>query len=108
MSKLLIENIISEVNLRLNKKYPDFKGTYFYGSRAVGKSTKESDYDIVFLFERNKIDRSLKDEIIGIVYDYELEHEIIIDSKIYTFDSIENPATPYRINVKAEGVFYGI
>jgi len=107
MPDRIIEEIISKLNEQLKKSYPDFKGLYFYGSRAAGKSTKDSDYDIVFLFERKKIDRSLKDEIINLVYDFELDHDIIIDSRVYSFNSIQDPTTPYRLNVKTEGVFYG-
>jgi len=108
MSDRIIEEIISKLNEQLKKSYPDFKGLYFYGSRVAGKGTKDSDYDIVFLFERKKIDRSLKDEIISLVYDYELENDIIIDVRVYTFQSIQNPKTPFRLNVKTEGVFYGV
>jgi len=108
MSDQIIEKIISKLNKQLKMSFPDFKGLYFYGSRVAGKSTKDSDYDIVFLFERKKIDRSLKDEIISLVYDYELENDILIDVRVYTFQSIQNPTTPFRVNVKSEGIFYGV
>ena len=108
MSDRIIEEIINKLNMQLKKSYTDFKGLYFYGSRAAGKGAEDSDYDIVFMFERKKIDRSLKDEIINLVYDYELENDIIIDVRVYTFQSIQNPNTPFRLNVKTEGVFYGV
>ncbi len=103
-----IEKIINELRNHLKNEYPDFKGLYFYGSRARGEGTIDSDYDIVFLFERKKIDRSLKDEMISLVYDFELDYDIIINSRVYSFHSIQDPTTPYRFNVKTEGIFYGV
>lgn len=103
-----IDKIINEQRNRLRNEYPDFKGLYFYDSRACGEGTIDSDYDIVFLFERKKIDRSLKDEMISLVYDYELENDILIDVRVYTFQSIQYPTTPFQVNVKSKGIFYGV
>lgn len=103
-----IDKIINELRNHIKNKYAEFKGLYFYGSRARGEGTIDSDYDIVFSFDREKINRPLKDDIINIVYDYELENDILIDVRVYTFQSIQNPSTPFRVNVKSEGIFYGV
>ena len=102
------EKILSELNVRLKVKHSDFKGLYFYGSRARGKGEKYSDYDIVFIFERDVIGRKLRDEVISIVYDYEIENDIIVDIKVYPFKFIQQPITPFHQNIKTEGIFYGV
>jgi len=35
MKELIIKNIIHEIINELKSKYPDFKGIYFFGSRAA-------------------------------------------------------------------------
>lgn len=107
MDKSIINTIIIELKDTLKKRYPDFKGIYFYGSMARGEGQTDSDYDLVFVFSGN-VNRKLRDEIIDIVYEYELAYGILIDVKVYSASMIENPVTPFRKNVLAEGIFYGI
>jgi predicted nucleotidyltransferase len=105
-SKDLIEKVIKELSAVLKKKYSDFRGIYFFGSRARGIYKEDSDYDFVFVFDRN-VSRKFKDEIRKIIYSCELKYNINIDSHIYSHQEILEPITPFRENVKNEGVFYG-
>lgn len=107
MSKKDFENIIEKISEKLKKQYNDFKGIYFYGSRAREDSGLFSDYDIVILFER-EIDWKFENEILNIVYDFLVMNDIIIDCKVYSEKEISNPATPLRMNIKKEGLLYGI
>lgn len=99
--------ILSSISSQIKAKHSDFAGIYFFGSRAKGTATEESDYDTAFIFD-GTVDRKLKNEIISLVYDYEVENDIIIDVLVYSKQDIENPATPFRDNVKNEGIFYGV
>jgi predicted nucleotidyltransferase len=99
-------NLINELSKILKEKYPDFKGIYFYGSRARGDFTKDSDYDVMYVFDR-EIDWRFEYEVKDIIYDYELKYEFFLDNKIYSYKDMQNPSTPFRLNVKSEGIFYG-
>ena len=97
--KVEIEQIISELNIRLTERYNDFHGIYFFGSR-----TKDT-YNMVFVFDR-KINWRFRKEIIKIVYDIELKYDIFIDAKVYNNKEISEPITPFRQAVINEGIFY--
>lgn len=100
------KELINELSKILKKKYPDFKGIYFYGSRAKGSFSEDSDYDVVYVFDR-EIDWRFEYEVKDIIYDYELKYEFFLDNRIYNYKDIQNPSTPFRFNVKSEGIFYG-
>ena len=101
------KKLINELREILKNKYPDFKGIYFYGSRARGDFSEDSDYDLIFNFDR-EIHWNFEYEVKDIIYDYELKYELFLDSRKYSSKDIQEPATPFRINVKSEGIFYGI
>jgi|WetSurMetagenome_2_1015567.scaffolds.fasta_scaffold07190_8 predicted nucleotidyltransferase len=100
-NNILIQDLINTFTL----KYPDFKGVYFIGSRAKNKFNESSDYDLVFVFDR-KINSYFKDEIRSLIYSFDLKYNIVIDSKIYNFKDILDPITPFRNNVRKEGIYY--
>lgn len=102
-----IENIIEEINGFLKTKYQDFRGIYFFGSRARGNFKSESDYDLVFVFDR-KIDWRFENEITREIFPFLIKYDIVIDPHIYQISDIENPKTPFRMNVKKDGYFYAI
>ena len=100
------EKIIKQINKLLSQKYKGFKGSYFFGSRAKGSHSSDSDYDVVLTFEK-ELHWKEKKTIYGIINDFEIENDIIIDVHIYKLKDILEPVTPFRYNVKNEGVFYG-
>lgn len=102
------KKLIDDISKALKQKYSDFKGVYFYGSRVRGDFNEDSDYDVVFVFDRDKIDWRFKYDVRDIIYDYELKYEFFLDNRIYTCKDIENPSTIFRFNVKREGIFYGV
>ena len=77
-----INKLIHELNLKLKKNYPDYNGVYFHGSRLKGKAQDDSDYDLVFIFDR-EIDWKFEEEIWRIVYNYDLKYNVVIDARIY-------------------------
>ena len=103
--KIKIEDLINELNIILKKKYSDFRGIYFFGSRLKGQYSSESDYDMVFVFNK-KIDWYFRKEIIKIVYDIELQYDIFIDVKVYNINDILEPVTPFRRAILNDGIFY--
>jgi len=107
MDNVTIDHIINELKSLLSQKYKDFKGIYFYGSRVRGDNQADSDYDLMFVFDR-EVDQKLKEEIVHLLYSYELESDIIIDCRVYSANDVHNIYTPFINNVVNEGVFYGV
>jgi predicted nucleotidyltransferase len=107
MNNEKINYIINELKSLLSQKYKDFKGIYYYGSRARKDNQEDSDYDLMFVFDR-EVDRKLKEEIIHLLYRYELDNDIIIDCRVYSTNDIKNIYTPFIYNVIKEGLFYGV
>jgi predicted nucleotidyltransferase len=107
MPNLKFEKLIEQINNKLKIRYKSFKGSFFYGSRVKAKATTDSDYDLVLTFNQD-MDWREKKEIYGIISDFEVENNILIDVHIYKLNDILDPMTPYRQNVKNDGIFYGI
>jgi uncharacterized protein len=106
MEDTLLNQIISELNAELKSKYSDFKGIYLFGSRARGDAHKDSDYDFVLLFDRT-IDCKFEDSITAVILEFEIKYDIVIDFHAYNLEDIINPITPFRFNIKTEGIYYG-
>ena len=86
-------------------KYNSYRGAYFYGSRVKNIHSTDSDFDVVLTFNE-KPDWKEKKEIYGIISDFDVENDIIIDAHIYQINDILDPISPFRQNVKNEGIFY--
>jgi len=97
--------IIEKVSKSLVKAGVPLKGLYFFGSRAKELQTKESDYDIAVIIKL-PVSRKIKDEVRSVVYEIMLEHDVVIDTHIYSESEIDKPATPFREAIRKEGVYY--
>lgn len=100
------ERVIRELNEKLRDHYRDFSGITFFGSRHRGDFSSSSDYDIVVQFT-TKPDWRKENDVLDMVYEAELEHDIVIDAKVYHDEEIRMQNTPFRVNVLKEGTFYG-
>lgn len=100
------EKIIRELNEILKKKYIDFKGTTFFGSRNRGDFSSDSDFDVAVLFSKEP-GWEKENEVLDIIYEMELKYDIVIDGKVYQDAEIKKQNTPFRVNVMREGTFYG-
>ena len=99
--------LIQSINKELKKMFIDYRGVYFFGSRSRGDENKDSDYDMVFVFDV-KPDWRKKDKVREVVYRKELEYNMVIDGKYYAQEEIQNYLTPFREVVFREGKFYGV
>ena len=92
------------LNKRLIKRYNDYRGIYFFGSRVNEDFRQDSDFDIVLLFD--KVERNKSLEIYGIIGETEYKYDIFIDSKILTYEEFKiNPF--FYEEVTTKGIFYG-
>lgn len=106
-TRMDFENVIRELNIELKHRYKDFDGITFFGSRTGGMYTTDSDFDIVALFSKPLHWRK-ENEVLELIYEFELKYDIVIDAKVYQHDEIRKQNTPFRVNVYQKGIFYGI
>lgn len=85
---------------KLNK-YDDFVGLYLYGSQVTGKAKKDSDIDIVAVFDKN---RDLSDEVLDDAYEIELENDIILDFHPMTMEQLNMDW--FYFNEIKKGLYY--
>lgn len=110
--EIMKRDFIEELNIKLSKTFEDFKGLYFFGSRIKGKQKKNSDYDIVLLFESLSYEKEL--QIAGIISYTEYLNNVFIDYKTLTvkgeksLDYIRKNVNPVFIHEAIDnGIFYG-
>jgi len=100
------DKILNNLYNEMKSTYTDFRGLYFFGSRAKNTNQDFSDYDIAMVFDK-EIDWRFEKEVMGQVYEFELKYDMVIDLHLYNYKKILNPTTPFLENVHNEGVFYG-
>ena len=100
------ELVIRQLSKKLADKYSDFSGITFFGSRQRGDYKEDSDFDILILFT-NKPHWKLENEVMGIVLEFELKYDILIDAKVYHHQEIYKQNTPFRLHVATHGIHYG-
>lgn len=103
MPKRKIIKIVKELNKLIKEQFPDLKGLYLYGSQVKGTAHKNSDIDVLALFE--EVSREKNFEIYGIIGDLEYKYDVYIDFRAYTSDDLErNPI--YYDEVVNKGQYY--
>jgi predicted nucleotidyltransferase len=101
-----VKALIKKVNSMIKSHFPDFKGTYFFGSRMRNDCAEDSDYDLLFTFG-HKLNWREKNQIYDLIAEIELKENIVIDVKAYQESELKNVWTPFREKVIKEGIFYG-
>ncbi|MEI6754779.1 MAG: nucleotidyltransferase domain-containing protein [Paludibacter sp.] len=98
------KNILIEIKKRVEEKDSSAK-IYLYGSRAKGTATKNSDWDLLILLNREKITTEIENEITYPLYDLEFETGEIISPMVYTINDwiTKYCITPFYKNVMKEG-----
>lgn len=97
------KELINEFNRLIHKKYKDFKGIYLFGSRAKSNFKKDSDIDLVLLFD--KIDEEKENEIYNIHSELMYKYDTFIDIHIMTYEKLKfNPF--FYEEVVDKGQFY--
>jgi len=52
-----------------------------FGSQSTGKATNLSDYDVLIIL-KNKYDWKYRDKITDVIYNMELQHEVLFDKHL--------------------------
>ena len=99
-----INIIIQELNSLIYKEFNDFRGVYFYGSRAKGNYREDSDIDIIIIFD-NKLVYKKKLVLARIIGFIEYKYDVFIDFHPMTINELQ--ANPYFSNeVINKGIYY--
>jgi len=102
--KKKVSKIVKELSELIKIRFPDYKGLYVYGSQVKGDSHKDSDIDIVALFDTTCWQKTY--ELSEIICDLIYKYDIYIDVHPYTIQDLEkNPV--YHNEVVNKGIFYG-
>jgi predicted nucleotidyltransferase len=86
----------------------DIKEVILFGSRAKGDATINSDYDILIILNKKDYSWKYKYQINEVIYDLELENDIIIDSHILSDYEVNNSlrgSQPIFINAIDNGIY---
>ncbi|MFA7659040.1 MAG: nucleotidyltransferase domain-containing protein [Candidatus Gastranaerophilaceae bacterium] len=98
-----LPKIINELNSKIKKKYSDFRGSYLYGSRARGDYHKDSDVDIVLLFD--DYDRDKETGTYEILGDLDYKYDVVIMGILYTKKELERNLV-FHNEVVNKGIYY--
>jgi DNA polymerase sigma len=100
-----IGDIIEQLNSALRARYPDYVGSYLYGSQLTGKTHDDSDIDVALIFRR-EITWKFKNEIYGCIYGIMMNNDVVLDARVYSEIEMKYPSTPFREVVASTGRFY--
>jgi predicted nucleotidyltransferase len=96
---------LQELKNRLLKRFPNVE-VILYGSKVRGNSDKESDIDLLILFQ-SQVNSKLEEEITEITFDIELKYDVVFGKIIESRDFWNSPlanAMPLHWNIDKEGV----
>ncbi len=98
------KSILSEIKKIVKGKDPDAK-IYLYGSRVREEQSKESDWDVLILLNREYIPLEVEKEITYALFDLEFDTGELISPIVYSEKEWFNKysITPFFNNVMKEG-----
>lgn len=99
-----VSEVIKELNAIIKEKYPDFRGSYLFGSRARGDYREDSDVDIALIFDQEPT-REEKMEIYGILCDIDYKYGLIFMGIPYTMQELERNYI-FHNEVVNKGIYY--
>ncbi len=99
------DKILSQIKKIVLEQEPTAK-IYLYGSRARGTAKSDSDWDLLILLDKNKINYNEEQKITNPLYDFELDSGEVISPMIYSKKDwfSKYPVTWFYQNVMNEGL----
>lgn len=98
------EVILQKVKQILKKAAPDAR-ILLYGSRARGDAQPDSDWDILVILNKQKIESSDYDLISYPIYELGWQENVMFSVKLFTqAEWMERSFTPFYKNVEKEGI----
>lgn len=106
MDEKSIKHSIAELKKALAARYGSEIELYLFGSVARNEYGPESDIDVLVLFP-GYVDTSLKEEIIDLAYDVELENDVVFGIVVRSRElwmSERAAVLPFHENVQKEAL----
>ena len=98
------KDILQKVKQTLKTAAPDAR-ILLYGSRARGDGQRDSDWDILVILNKQKIESSDYDLISYPIYELGWQEDVMFSVKLYTqAEWNERSFTPFYKNVEKEGI----
>lgn len=98
------DNVINLIRMKLRVLAPNSRA-FLFGSRARGNATSESDWDILILLDKNKIENMDYDNIAYPLFEMGWEFDQHFSIKLYTLEDWRKRSfTPFYKNVEQEGI----
>lgn len=98
------KDILQKVKQILKTAAPDAR-TLLYGSRARGDAQYDSDWDILVILNKQKIELSDYDLISYPIYELGWQEDVMFSVKLFTqTEWMERSFTPFYKNVEKEGI----
>jgi len=98
-----IDKIAKELRTALKKSVKDFKGLYVFGSQTSGKSTQNSDIDVVVLLGNYNLEKL--DAVWDIVSFLNYKYGVVIDLQPMTKRELKRNYI-FNNEVVNKGIFY--
>ena len=102
-------DILRQLKHRLQQHFNNaIRDVILFGSRAKGTARDDSDYDVLIVLNKNDYDWKFRDEVTDVVYDLELDYDILVDKHLISIDELEHSlrgAQPIFRNAIEQGVY---
>lgn len=98
-------SIAEQISHRIKQHDPSAE-VFLFGSRARGEAKEESDWDILILIDKPKLNRTIEDKYRDKIFQLQLELGEAISTFIYLKRDWETRFihTPFYLNIKEEGL----
>jgi uncharacterized protein len=102
--KMTREEILQSIKVILHSVVPDGK-VILFGSRARGDAREDSDWDLLILLDKSKIEPSDFDKISYPLYELGWQEGEQFSPKLYTVKEwLKRSFTPFYKNIEKEGI----
>ncbi|MFP4091783.1 MAG: nucleotidyltransferase domain-containing protein [Cyclobacteriaceae bacterium] len=97
------DTLLREIKKRVQKVAPGAE-VYLYGSRARGEENSESDWDVLILVDKDKVDYAFEKEITYPLYDLEFASGEIISPRVYPKKTwhVKHKGTPFYEHISPD------
>ncbi|MBQ4421125.1 MAG: nucleotidyltransferase domain-containing protein [Bacteroidales bacterium] len=100
-----MQDILSQIKKIIREKLPKDAQVILYGSRARGDYREDSDWDLLILLNKKKLDQNDYDLYVWPLVQFGWDEEEYFSVKMYSTDDWEKrKGLPFYKNVKHEGV----